>query len=196
MGMVSASLQRAPSATITYHSAKIRAQVNKTVKFIDSKKHLIKKAVAKGSASTKIARRVQKELLVELEKRQAAKIHAREKCERSKLERRFTKVLKTGGGCGEEFPGLEDGERQTLDNILSGACDGLNVAHLWLEDNNETVLYQGHIESHVFKKTKWEYIVAYWNEKEGETYEDAVDFTSLPSNLQLTSTTTSSLCSM
>lgn len=174
--MLSASLQRALSAAISYKSAKIRGQKHKTVEFIDAcgkKEALVTKATKTGTEGLKRARRLQKDLLRELEKRQMLQHQGCEKTEKKKVERRMKKVP-VKGGCDVEFPELSHGDVEMIDKLLGGHCVGFNIGHLWTMEDGGTALYSGHIE--VFNRKSKEYEVAYWDPACYETYDVATEY--------------------
>lgn len=173
MGMLSASLQRAPSATISFHSAKIRAQKNHTAEFLEKsaeKDALVKKASKIGNFRLKRGRQLQKSLLEELQQRQALKLIAREKTGRNKIEKKMKKV-EAGGSYSEEFGDQSEQEVKIVGDLLRGDSVGQNICHTWIDDGTPVVC-NGHIEK--FKKAKKMYVVAYW--AESESYDDAVDY--------------------
>ena len=121
---MSASLHRAPSATVSFHSAKISAQKNHTVEKLDAREDcaaIVAKPCRIGTQGLRRACRKQRELLHELPKRQTLKLQARDKKEKGRLEAKMRKVQKKTSTCMEEFPQLSEEEAKVIVDFLCGS---------------------------------------------------------------------------
>ena len=92
MGMFSAAQKKSPNATLCFLSCKMRAQKNRTIEYIDSlekeeRERIVKKAVLLGRKQRDRRRQKQKDIRVELCRRQEAKRQIRDTAERKMLER-------------------------------------------------------------------------------------------------------------
>ena len=146
MGMFSAAQKRAPNATLCYLSAKMRAQKNKTVQYLDSitkerGELILKKAVALEQRKKRKTR--QKDLMLELQRRQANKIQAKETTDRNKIEAKL-KVIDVNK-LAEELPDMEELQLGKLTDLITGQAVGQDICHVWYEEGGH-ISYNGKIE--------------------------------------------------
>ena len=170
MGMLSASIHRAPAATVAFHSAKIRAQKNDTLHFLSNwneREAIISSARLYCSQTTmKRNTRQQKELLEELVKRQVAKEVKKDQAARSRMERQLKK-----GNIIKQFPELSSAALQVVENLMDGKSVGLIICHVWEEDQSR-VIYTGRLLK--YYRARQTYKVAYWSQE--EAFDDATDY--------------------
>ena len=152
MGMLSAALIRAPSTQISFISAKIRAQKNKTLSFLDALpedevEKIVKKATKLGHQVQQHCRSQQSKLLVELSKRQAMKQASKDTADRNKLGKELSSL--SGAALNEKLEemGLDDDQQNIVVRLLSGQCVGLSAVHKYSEEGVD-VLYQARIEKY------------------------------------------------
>ena len=172
MGMVSAAKQKAPNATTCFLSSKIRSQKNTTVEYLDSldpeRQHqVLKAAIPLARKQTRLRRKKQCDLRVELSKRQATKRQARDSAERRKLEKRLKSMDPTTVHV--EFAELEESKRTQLVDVLTGKMVRRTVCHVWSQDG-ANVMYNGK----KLKPKTGKYTVAYW--APDSSYDDATDY--------------------
>ena len=164
MGMLSASIHRAPAATVAYHSCKIRAQKNETLPFVGNcqdKEGVIAKARSLcGRVVLKNNIKNQKTLLEELMKRQTAKEALMDQKARSKMERLLKK-----GDVASNFPQLSADELETVKELLEGRSIDRTICHVWDEG-----IYTGRLLK--YTRSKCVYKVSYWSTSE----EDPTDY--------------------
>jgi hypothetical protein len=172
MGMMSASLQRAPSATMTFHAGRIKAQKNKVTQFLEeADPQLVRRAVKLGGLQLRHGRKLQQELWEELDRRQRQKAAAQEKKDRNAVEKKM-KTIKLGE-CHSAFPDLSDRDIGILEDLLAGCSVRLCVCHVWTDGGTgKPIVYNGRIES--FDKDERMYVVGYWDDT--GSYDNAEDF--------------------
>lgn len=173
MGMLSASLIRAPNARTAFISAKIRSQKNKTSEFWQKmedheQEKIIKKITLLGRRVRERDARHHKELMSEMLKRRKQKQLAKEQTARNKLERQVKSW--SLGNIAENLNVGED-DLQKIDSIRSGLQPGTNLSHRWSEEEGD-IVYNGKVEK--FTKRTETYVIAYWSPK--ESYDNAVDY--------------------
>ena len=174
MGMFSAAKKRAPNATICFLSCKMRAQKNRTVGYLDAmdkekRNSILKKAIKLGLEQRQRRKLKQRDLRVELSRRQAEKQQSRETTERNRLENKLKTV--EVNELAEKFPDLSEEKREMVAELLTGKCVGHTICHIWYEDGQK-VMYSGKLEK--FKAKSNKYVVAYWTQS--DTYDDATDY--------------------
>jgi hypothetical protein len=178
MGMFSSLLNRAPNSTILFMSAKIRAQKNKTLDFLDTIDDKTFQSVRTFSKTVKSRNSIQiSEIKQELQSRINKKMQAKEKTTRNKIEKKFKGLIgNKHDSIKMQFPDLNDDEIGSLHEMLSGNIVGRSVLHNWAVGENLTIeTYHGKIEKVKKLKRDMKYIVCYW--REGETHEiDGEDF--------------------
>ena len=175
MGMFSAALNRAPNATLSFLSARIRAQKNKVVDFIDflpsdRKESLIQLATSLGRKQCLKKRKRTAEIRKEIAKRLADRVQKKRTVERGKIERKLK--LFAISDIGAEFD-LDEHTVEVVSDILSGKVVGHKFCHIWYDsDSQDKTLYLGKFEK-LLKKGGGTYRVGYWSE--GEEYEDSAE---------------------
>jgi hypothetical protein len=172
MGMFSAAQQRAPHATLCYLSSRMRAKKNRTVKFLDAmsvdeRDNVLKKAMSFGRKQREMRRLSVRELRQEIIKRKADKRQEKDTQVRKAMQRTLEKK---GFDALMQLDGVS-GDRQVVQDIVSGAVVGRDFCHTWCEDGQEKV-YSGSVMK--FYKRKGVYTVAYWEEE--QSFEDAMDY--------------------
>jgi len=176
VGMFGALKNKAPSATICYLSAKMRAQKNKTVRYLDCldekrRDEILEKVVPLAAKQRRMRKVSQKSLIKELVKRQSEKQQVKDNKARKKLE---TKLKSCNiKNISQSFPDLSEQKLEKLTDILSGKCIGSKICHMWTVDN-ETVLYNGKIIDVKGRGKARKYVVSYWSQD--EQFDHAVDF--------------------
>ena len=117
------------------------------------------------------------EIVKELSSRAAIKTQKKVERERKDVEEKVKRV--DVHDINATFANLDDSTRDDLADILTGAAVGRNICHTWYDaDSKEKIVYSGRVEK--AKKRKGHvtsYIVGYWNSHSGESYDDAVDYT-------------------
>lgn len=175
MGMFSAAQKRAPNATIDFLSCKMRSQKNRTVDYLDAmmkekRDPILKKVIKLGYVQRKQRRMRQKDLTVELARRQADKQQSRETTDRKRLEKKFKNIQVDE--ISKEFPDIDEEKLTGVTEFLTGKCVGNRICHFWYEDGNR-VMYNGKVEK--MKANGKKCVVAYWGLT--ENYEDhAADY--------------------
>lgn len=175
MGMFSAAKSKAPNATLCYLSCKMRAQKNKTVEYLDDleqdkRANTLTTDISMARKQRHNRRLKQKDLAVELSRRQANKLQERETLNRKKLEKRLRSIdLKN---INVEFPDMEDGKCESVVDLLGGKAIGRKICHMW-SDDNVRVMFNGKIEK-LKKRGGGTYTVAYWSQQ--ESYTNAVHY--------------------
>ena len=173
MGMFSILKQKAPNATICYLSCRMRAIKNRTVDYLDSlteerRDEVLMKAIHLGRMQRQKRKMKQRDLRLELQRRQKAKEQAKSATERKKLEKKLKNFsLDT---VRLEYPNLDFTKRNELEDILNGKIVGRKACHIWYEDEG-LVVYNAKVEK---LKARGNYSVAYWSR--AEDYEDATDY--------------------
>ena len=144
MGMFSATLNHAPNATLSFLSARIRAQKNKVVDFIDllptdKKDSLIQLAISLGrkqclkkrkrTAEIKKRKRTA-EIKKEIAKCLADRVQKKRTVERGKIERK----LKSNAisDIGAEF-NLDEHTVEVVSDILTCKVVGHKFCHIWYD---------------------------------------------------------------
>ena len=130
MGMFSAAKKRAPNATLSFLSAKLRAQKNRTVSYLDAlpvekREYILKKATKLGFEQRSKRRLKHKELEVELQWRQAAKQQAKETTDRNLLEKKLKTIAPEQ--LAENFAGLSEEKLEGATDLLGGKCVGRSI---------------------------------------------------------------------
>ena len=179
MGMVSAAINRAPNAKPSFISAKIRAQKNATVKFLEELPDaeatiIICRSIRLGNQMKKCDKGSHQNLPKEMGRRAAMKEAAKQTTDRKKLEKQFQSW--SAAEIAKEMS-ISCEEAATAHQLVKGKCTGRKITHVWNVNGKDTE-YCGKIEK--FKNKK--YTVAYWQEPE-ESYDDAVDAKVNPATL-------------
>ena len=155
MGMLSASMHRAPAATVAYHSAKIRAQKNSTLRFLEDHEKvddiIAKARIHCSKVVKKENMKNHKMLLDELTKRSIEKEALKDTRKRRKME----KQVRAGDIAGT-FPQLSEEEVNIVKDIMAGGVVGRNICHTW-----DDGIYSGRINKYL--KSKKLYKIAYWS---------------------------------
>ena len=151
----------------------MRACKNKTVDYLDGlederRDHVLKKAIRLGRMQRDRRRKTQKELRLELIRRQKNKEQKRNDTERKKVEN----FLKQHGleATKKEYPSLDYAQLGRVTDILEGTAVGKHICHIWIVEN-EVVPYYGMIKKLYATK---KYKISYWTEEQGQ--DNATDF--------------------
>ena len=178
MGMFSAAASRAPNATLSFISSKIRAQKNNVVDYLDSlpadtRDKLIQIATTLGRKDTIKKRRRTADVHHEITKRLESKMQKKKTLERGKLERKLKACAITD--LEKEFVDLDYTTLAVVRDILSDKAVGRQICHIWYDDvTHQKTMYFGKLEK-TLRKAGGTYRVGYWSD--GETYEqDAEDY--------------------
>ena len=176
MGMFSALKQKAPNATLCFLSCRMRAIKNRTVQYLDSleesrREDILKKAISYGRRDRR--KKNQKQLRVELIRRQDEKVQVKD----AKIRKQVEKKLKEGGldAVVKLFPTITENEidGEKVMDLLEGRAIGRNIVHVW-ELDGERLPYNGRIEKLCESKRKGKsYKIAYWTDD--QKYNDAQD---------------------
>jgi len=182
MGMYSAGKQRSKHASIDFLRARMRARKNGVVPYMDSlfkdeRERIVNWAIHVARKNRKASRKQHVEIVKELSSRAAIKTQKKVERERKDVEEKVKRV--DVHDINATFANLDDSTRDDLADILTGAAVGRNICHTWYDaDSKEKIVYSGRVEK--AKKRKGHvtsYIVGYWNSHSGESYDDAVDYT-------------------
>ena len=74
-----------------------------------------------------------------------------------------------------DFGHLEQSIQYNIRDILDGRVCGRRICHVWYDDETQAkTMYHGKVEK--LKKGRGTYVVSYWNEEEGKTYNEAVEY--------------------
>ena len=176
MGMFSSAKNRAPNASLSYLSAKLRSKKNNTVLYLDNmdeklKEDLIEKIVPIASKSRDKIRLRRKEIQSQIADRDARKRQKLVMKDKKKVEK-ILRRIENVDEIDKEFPELERNISQDLRELLSGNSVGKDIFHVWQEESGEKKSFMGRIEK---VKARNVCKVGYWDVKE-ETHEDAVDY--------------------
>ena len=174
MGMFFALQKKAPNATVSFLSSKMRAQKNRTVdNYLDNmdqdkQNQVIRFAVKYGRKQRDEKRVKQSEVRAELSKRIATKRQQKETKQRKHLQ----KKLKTADlSVVTEEHHLGTAKQGDLADIMEGKIIGRTICHIWSE-NEGHIVYNGRVDK--FHGKSGVYVVAYWSHD--ESYTDAVDY--------------------
>ena len=176
MGMFSAAQKRAPNATLCFLSCRMRSKKNRTVAYLDSlddarREIVLRKAVSFGRKQRNTRKQRQKDLRVEMIKRQDDKRQKKNQSERKNLEKQLMNepldtVLK-------DFPNMSDADVTKLQEMLQGKLVGRKIVHVWYEDGG-LMTYNGKLKKLRALKAGKKYKTAYW--APSEDYDDATDY--------------------
>ena len=190
MGMFSACKQRAPNATLSFISAKIRAQKNKTTQYLDEiadekRKNLVQFSVKERKKLAMKTRRKMKEIQDEISKRIAARKQRMLTKERKEIEKI---LLEENWRSNIQRFGIDvtQNEFDQTSKILAGDIIGCRFCQVWFDQNTQKeTRWYGKVEK-LSKKTKNNkkiYRIAYWtdedrneNNEASDPYENAEDY--------------------
>ena len=131
---------------------------NRTVQYLDSleesrREDILKKAISYGRKQRDRRKKNQKQLRVELIRRQDEKIQVKD----AKIRKQVEKKLKEGGldAVVKLFPTITENEidREKVMDLLEGRAIGRNIVHVW-ELDGERLPYNGRIEKLCESKRK------------------------------------------
>ena len=176
MGMFSAAKVHAPNATMCYLSARMRAQKNRVVDYLDSlgaekRAEVVQMSMTLAHKQRQAKRKRCLEINRGLSRRIALKREKKQASDRSKVE----KQLKSPDlNIARDFPDLEERVQHDLADILHGKVVGRNICHVWYSrESRQKTIYNGKVEK-LKKKAGGTYVIGYWSQI--ETYDDAVDY--------------------
>ena len=179
MGMFSAAKSHAPNATLCYLSCTIRARKNRVVDYLDSlevekREKLLKLAVSLAREQRVTKRKRSAQIKAVLSKRMAAKMQKKQTLQRSKIEKKLRSPnFKISADT--EFGHIDPENQKSVQDILDGKVVGRQICHIWYDEDTESkTLFNGKIEK-LKKKGGGTYVVGYWDETKGETYQEAED---------------------
>ena len=177
MGMFSAAKEKAPNATVSFISSKIRSQKNKVTQYLselafEKKETLINFAIGQARKQAKAQRRKMEAVKKEISRRLGEKQQKKRTAERNRIEKIFKTAEDWKSAIDQEE--LECASKQDIEKILNEKIIGKKFCHVWFDDATQAkVSYFGKIEK-VSKRKRGTYVVAYW--QEGEEYENAEDY--------------------
>jgi hypothetical protein len=181
MGMYSAAVARAPNSCTMYQSAVIRATKNKTLQHLDEmdeteREQIINKAVPYAAKLKKTDKTKVKELQTELSKRIATKTQKKTQTERKRFEKQVKDIMEgdkvQDNEIKDAFPDY-DFDVAMIRDIMENKVSGKEVVHYWTEDGSFVpTAYMGKIEKRKKLKGKTFFVICYWSDMEGETYDE------------------------
>lgn len=179
MGMFSAAKNRSLNATMCYLSSRMRATKNQVVPYIHTmerkeQERVVGWAVVMARKRRESNRKKQGEMRLEMSQRARERRPKKEQKDRKAIEQKMKRIQLDD--VQKEFPELESNTVTDLVDVLSGEAVGRNICHVWFDSlSKEKTVYSGKLEK-LKRKNSNVYVIAYWNEARGESYNEAVDY--------------------
>ena len=179
MGMFSAALKHSPNATMSFFSARIRAQKNDVAGCLknlsnEDRDRLINLATTLGKKEYLKKRQRHKDVLEEISKRLREKGQKKTMADRLRIEKTIKATDYSTKALADKFTESDENVLKTASDILTGRAVGHSIGHIWYDsDSQKKTFYWGKLEK-LLKKCKGTYRIAYW--LEDGSYDDAEDY--------------------
>ncbi|XP_065656610.1 uncharacterized protein LOC136082008 [Hydra vulgaris] len=169
LGMTDCLLRKAPNATIGYLDSKVKAKLNHTLQWIESKpediqRNLIQFSITRGSQIRKAGVLESKGIDDNIKTRRIEASQKANKAFRQKLERDVKKVLLNNASVGNEmFIKVAPNQKPFLKIMLSNQSMTSHLFnHEWELDNRQDKIFYWRILTERQKDKRTVYVTSYW----------------------------------
>ncbi|KAI8771373.1 hypothetical protein BgiBS90_028092 [Biomphalaria glabrata] len=173
LGMTDILIRKAPNATIGYLDSKVKAKLNHTLEWIESKpediqRKLIQFSITRGAQIRKAGVVENKEIDDNIKLRRIEASQKANNASRKKLEQDIKKVILNNASADNElFTKVVPSQKAFLEKMLSGQSmtDHL-FNHKWELDNGQDKIFYGRILTERQKDKRTVYVTSYWGFEE------------------------------